>query len=266
MTNLIAAMRKDQTSGPCSVRPANLRSTKPRISPSPANRLRRVPCRRPKILRHSQTRCARLDPPLEGSRAFTPNLLPANEGKAPDVAHPEAAVAERMAAEPFTPMPYVPRERSRSHGRIDIGCGRRVRLVHAGPAGMGCRWGRGRPRCRCAGPRPRSRRAERNGCRRRRRAGATDALTMFMLEHLEPWEALDAAHGLLRPGGVIIVQVPNDFSRCRRRCKAPRTQMVDRRPRPPELLRFRQPGVDARRARVRAAHSVRNVPDGALGA
>lgn len=42
-----------------------------------------------------------------------------------------------------------------------------------------------------------------------------DALTLFnVLEHvLDPWETLRTAHGLLRPGGVIAVLVPNDFSR-----------------------------------------------------
>ncbi|MEO1062023.1 MAG: class I SAM-dependent methyltransferase [Actinomycetota bacterium] len=41
-----------------------------------------------------------------------------------------------------------------------------------------------------------------------------DALAMFnVLEHLlDPWAALGTANDLLRPGGVLIVQVPNDFS------------------------------------------------------
>ncbi|MDC3299601.1 class I SAM-dependent methyltransferase [bacterium] len=41
------------------------------------------------------------------------------------------------------------------------------------------------------------------------------ALTMFnVLEHLlDPWATLSTASRLLRPGGVIVVQVPNDFSR-----------------------------------------------------
>lgn len=45
--------------------------------------------------------------------------------------------------------------------------------------------------------------------------GDFDALTMFnVLDHLlDPWEALGTAYSLLRPGGVLIVQVPNDFSR-----------------------------------------------------
>ena len=45
--------------------------------------------------------------------------------------------------------------------------------------------------------------------------GGFDVLTMFnVLEHvLDPWEVLRTAYSLLRPGGVIVVQVPNDFSR-----------------------------------------------------
>ena len=44
--------------------------------------------------------------------------------------------------------------------------------------------------------------------------GGFDALTMFnVLEHvLDPWAMLNTAHELLRPGGVLVVQVPNDFS------------------------------------------------------
>lgn len=44
--------------------------------------------------------------------------------------------------------------------------------------------------------------------------GGFDALTMFnVLEHvLDPWAMLTTAHELLRPGGVLVVQVPNDFS------------------------------------------------------
>ncbi len=41
-----------------------------------------------------------------------------------------------------------------------------------------------------------------------------DVLTMFnVLEHvLDPWETLETANRLLRPDGVLVVQVPNDFS------------------------------------------------------
>ena len=169
----------------------------------------------------------RLDPlPSKGDLEafYAETYYSANEGKAPDVARlrteSEAAVAERtwraetIYADVFT---YLVNVVGATGRLIDIGCGTGEFVwfmqdqqgwdavgVEVAPDAVALAQGRGLDVRKgtvadVAGE----------------FGGGFDALTMFnVLEHLlEPWEALDAAHGLLRPGGVIIVQVPNDFSR-----------------------------------------------------
>lgn len=146
-----------------------------------------------------------------------------NDGKAPDVARlrsdSEAAAAERnwRRGTIYTDVLAYIHETVGSTGRlVDVGCGTGEFLSFildrsgwhavgvemasdavalAGDRGIVVREGTISDVCREFG-------------------SGFDALTMFnVLEHvLDPWQTLRTAHDLLRPGGVIIVQVPNDFT------------------------------------------------------
>ena len=91
----------------------------------------------------------------------------------------------------------------------------------------------------------------------------------LVMEHVpDPALLLREVRQVLNPGGVVCIEVPNDFNRLQAAVRAPLRQagLVGGLSRAPELLFVRQPRTAADADRLRAGQARGDVPDGVVSA